>query len=169
MSDDFRSRVLKRDGHSCRNCGSNEDLHVHHIVPISNGGNDIESNCVVLCSSCHGRTHDKRLENTREGVKRAREDGKWFGQVPTGFVSVEGYLRPNLTPDYDDGETGYQDMVAALEAIEDGESYRSVARETPNVTRQALMAIHKGERKSWYLGEPSDERVAEALAEVDGE
>lgn len=108
------------------------------------------------------------IRRTKSGIRRAKAEGKWVGQVPAGFVRVDGYLRPNLSPDYDDGETGYHDIVDALEDIEAGKSYRAVASETPNVTRQTLMNIHKdAERRSWYLeGEPDDERVKEALADV---
>jgi len=108
------------------------------------------------------------IRRTRAGLARARKEGKWVGQVPKGFVSVDGYLRPNQSPEYDDGEVGYHDIVDAVERIEAGESYRKVGRETPNVTRQGLMSIYKN-RKDWYLGEPDDDRVAAAVKEVDGE
>lgn len=58
------------------------------------------------------------------------------------------------------------DIVDALEQLEAGESYRSVANETPNVTRQTLMNIdNDDERRAWYLdGEIEDKRVSEAWA-----
>ncbi len=89
--------------------------------------------------------------------------------MPVGFVRVDGYLRPNFSPDYEDGETGFHDIVSALEDIDAGESFRSVARETPNVTRQTLMRIDGDEdRRSWYLeAEAEDERVDNALSEVE--
>lgn len=108
------------------------------------------------------------IRRTKSGIRRAKAEGKWVGQVPAGFVRVDGYLRPNLSPDFDDGETGYHDIIDALEDIEAGKSYRAVASETPNVTRQTLMNIHKDdERRSWYLeGTPEDERVREALSDA---
>lgn len=111
------------------------------------------------------------IRRTEAGMKRAREEGVWTGQVPAGFVRIEtGELRPNTHPDYDDGETGYHDMVDAMERIESGEwSYRKAAQNTPNITRQALSNIHD-ERLDWYLGEPddiSDDRVATAVATVE--
>jgi DNA invertase Pin-like site-specific DNA recombinase len=107
------------------------------------------------------------IRRTQAGLRRAREQGKWMGQVPTGFVRVDGYLRPNFSPDYEAGETGYHDIADALEAIENGKSYRAAGRETPNVTRQTLMRIDDSERRSWYLdGEANDDRVDEALEEV---
>jgi DNA invertase Pin-like site-specific DNA recombinase len=107
------------------------------------------------------------IRRTQAGLRRARQEGKWMGQVPTGFVRVDGYLRPNFSPDYEAGETGYHDIADALEAIENGKSYRAAGRETPNVTRQTLMRIDDSDRRSWYLnGESEDGRVAEALDEV---
>jgi DNA invertase Pin-like site-specific DNA recombinase len=109
------------------------------------------------------------IRRTEAGVKRAKDEGKWVGQVPIGFKRVDGYLRPNLNPDHEEGETGYHDIADALERIEAGESYRSVATATPNVTRQTLMRISKDEeRRQWYLGgDAEDDRVANALQEVE--
>ncbi|RZH69258.1 recombinase family protein [Natrinema altunense] len=108
------------------------------------------------------------IRRTKSGVRAARKAGKWVGNVPKGFeTSDEGYLQPNLNPDYDAGEVGYLDMVEALEQLEDDESYRKVANDVPNVTRQTLSNIHQGDRANWYLdGEADDERVSEALEEV---
>lgn len=109
--------------------------------------------------------HRSLIRRTRSGIRRAKREGKWIGRVPVGFERVDGYLRPNFSPDHEAGETGYHDIVDALEQIDAGESYRSVADETPNVTRQTLMNIQKDdERRSWYLdGDPDDERVQNAL------
>lgn len=105
------------------------------------------------------------IRRTKAGMDRAKREGKWVGQVPAGFVRVDGYLRPNLHPDYSEGETGYHDIVDAIREIMAGGSYRSVAKSTPNVTRQTLMRIHQDdERRSWYLdGTPTDDRVQSAL------
>ena len=110
------------------------------------------------------------IERTRSGQRRARQEGKWLGQVPVGFVrSDDGYLKPNLNPDYDADETGFFDVVDALEELDNDGSYRSVARETPNVTRQTLANIHQDdERRRWYLeAEADDEAIEAALADVD--
>lgn len=105
------------------------------------------------------------VRRTQAGIRRAKNEGKWVGQVPAGFITVDGYLRPNFSPDYDAGETGFHDIADALEAIDAGDSYRAVATETPNVTRQTLMRIAKSEdRRSWYLDEEADDdRVAQAF------
>lgn len=109
------------------------------------------------------------IERTKSGVQKAISEGKWVGQVPAGFITVDGYLRPNFSPDYDAGEVGFYDMVEAIEAIDSGDSYRSTAMSTPNVTRQTLSAIDQDEqRRKWYLeGEAEDERVQAAVKEAD--
>jgi len=109
------------------------------------------------------------IRRTKSGLQRAQEsEGKWLGEVPTGFVRVDGRLKPNLNPDYEDEETGFIDVVTAIENIESGTwSYRQAASETPNCTRQTLSNIHQGERRDWYLeNEAEDERVDEALQSV---
>lgn len=42
-----------RKGACCQRCGSREKLHVHHLIPASQGGTRDFSNLVVLCSHCH--------------------------------------------------------------------------------------------------------------------
>lgn len=118
-----------------------------------------------IIASVSAEERRRLIRRTKSGLSTAKEQGKWLGNVPTGFVRVDGYLKPNLNPDYDSDETGYLDVSEALERIESGESYRSVARETPNLTRQGLMDIHKSDRAGWYLEqEATDDRVEDALA-----
>jgi DNA invertase Pin-like site-specific DNA recombinase len=116
-------------------------------------------------------TEERRqiIRRTKSGLRRARREGKWLGQVPTGFVRTDrGFLKPNLSPDYENDETGFLDIVEALENIEEGESYRSAAEDVPNCTRQTLMNIHKDDdRRRWYLEEEAeDDRIENALDEI---
>ncbi|MFB1064163.1 recombinase family protein [Natrinema sp. H-ect4] len=105
------------------------------------------------------------IRRTQSGLRRARKEGKWLGEVPAGFVRDDGYLKPNLDPDYEAGESGFLDLVEALEAIDEGDSYNQTAQRTPNVTRQTLSNIDQDpERMSWYLDADADDaRVQEAL------
>ena len=50
-------RVLERDGWRCRNCGSLENLQVHHQIKRSQMGNDSLDNLVTLCAHCHMEEH----------------------------------------------------------------------------------------------------------------
>jgi len=50
-------KVLQRDKWRCRNCGFRSELHVHHIVYRSLGGDDSLENLLVLCARCHDGIH----------------------------------------------------------------------------------------------------------------
>jgi DNA invertase Pin-like site-specific DNA recombinase len=109
----------------------------------------------------------KLIKRVESGIRRARKEGKWLGEVPAGFERNDaGYLRPNLNPT-DPEKDGYLEIRRALESIEDGESYRQAAKEL-NTTRQTLSRIDQDEdRKQWYLNaEAGDARVEEALQDV---
>lgn len=108
----------------------------------------------------------KLIKRVNSGVKRARREGKWLGEVPIGFErNSEGYLRPVI--DAEEGEDSYLEVRSALQDIEDGESYRQAAKGL-NTTRQTLSRIDQDdERRQWYLDATADdERVDEALQDV---
>lgn len=108
------------------------------------------------------------IRRTKSGVSRAQSEGKWIGNVPLGFRrDDDGYLQPIVEANRDEGEVAYFEVQEALERIEAGESYNSVAESLP-VTRQALSKIHQdNERRAWYLNsDAEDNRVQEAIDEV---
>lgn len=50
--------VRSRDGYKCNLCEGEENLHVHHIVPVSEGGSKFDPmNLKTLCRSCHWDVH----------------------------------------------------------------------------------------------------------------
>jgi 5-methylcytosine-specific restriction endonuclease McrA len=52
-----RLEVLNRDGWKCQECGSCQNLHVHHQIFRSQAGDDSELNLITLCNSCHAKVH----------------------------------------------------------------------------------------------------------------
>ncbi len=50
-------RVLERDAWRCRNCGSLENLQVHHKIRRSQQGDDCLANLITLCVHCHMKEH----------------------------------------------------------------------------------------------------------------
>lgn len=48
---------------NCVNCGADRDLKVYYIVPLDNGGNDVDSNKVYLCRKCAKLS---QLSNTKK-------------------------------------------------------------------------------------------------------
>jgi 5-methylcytosine-specific restriction endonuclease McrA len=56
-----RSSVIERDG-VCQWCGSEENLQVHHSIPVFAGGEKYKlDNLCALCKSCHANVH-KRID-----------------------------------------------------------------------------------------------------------
>ncbi len=51
----MRAEVFERDGNRCTKCGSEEDLHCDHIIPVSLGGATENRNLTTLCRGCHSR------------------------------------------------------------------------------------------------------------------
>ncbi len=65
ISPQLRNEILERNGFTCQRCGAcpgdpdpfnpsrRVRLHIDHVVPISQGGNNDKSNLRVLCSACN--------------------------------------------------------------------------------------------------------------------
>lgn len=73
----------------CKYCGEKAE-HVHHIIPLSLGGDNREDNLISLCSTCHGKIHEKTFTSAkneawkklqREGIERAKKEGKYKGRT----------------------------------------------------------------------------------------
>ena len=54
----IRQAILKRDGYQCKLCLSGDtELHVHHLIPVKQGGETVPANLLTLCRLCHGTIH----------------------------------------------------------------------------------------------------------------
>jgi len=51
----LRPRILERDSHRCRQCGSTDHLEIDHIIPIVRGESNEPDNLQVLCRPCNRR------------------------------------------------------------------------------------------------------------------
>ncbi|HEY1561839.1 MAG TPA: HNH endonuclease [Caulobacteraceae bacterium] len=59
IPDDVKLLVWSRDGGACVRCGSRENLHFDHIIPVTKGGGKTAANIQVLCETCNLRKSDK--------------------------------------------------------------------------------------------------------------
>mgnify|MGYP003679952926 CR=1 FL=1 len=93
------------DKKSCFECGSNEELHFHHVVPKSRGG----TRTVPLCLECHGKSHDKKMASgklIKESMARLRQEGRALGRpdsVRYGWSVGENKM---LVPNHEEQRIG---------------------------------------------------------------
>lgn len=89
--------MRKRLGHKCVNCGSEENIEYHHIVPLHVGGNEVISNIVPLCYSCHKAVHNsgeilkykKRINGGRKTLVSDQEAFKIFDLYANGEIGTK--------------------------------------------------------------------------------
>lgn len=67
--------VKNRDGYKCTTCGypdgfqrMSRDLHVHHKIALSDGGNNAISNLITLCHICH-----RKIDHKHARIKKIRK------------------------------------------------------------------------------------------------
>jgi 5-methylcytosine-specific restriction endonuclease McrA len=67
-----RQRIKERDGFKCKECSypdgferRSRELHVHHIVALSDGGSNAITNLVTLCHLCH-----RKIDAKHAGVRK---------------------------------------------------------------------------------------------------
>ncbi len=64
-----RLEALERDNHTCQECGSTDDLHVHHIDGLGSSTkkarkNNALSNLQTLCRGCHAVVHHEERRHS---------------------------------------------------------------------------------------------------------
>lgn len=76
----IRKDILERDGYQCTECGtSKEQLHVHHITPVSEGGSHSPKNLRTLCHSCHEDIHGHRIPTKQDSEPSLTKKMLWAG------------------------------------------------------------------------------------------
>lgn len=57
----FKRDVIKRDNNTCKNCKINENIEVHHILPVNKFPKLVFSvdNGICLCKKCHKELHKR--------------------------------------------------------------------------------------------------------------
>jgi hypothetical protein len=59
IPEDVKLLVWARDGGCCVRCGSKQELHFDHIIPVAKGGGNSEENVQILCQTCNLKKSDK--------------------------------------------------------------------------------------------------------------
>lgn len=69
-----RAYIAFRDRYTCKICGNQGELgfHVHHIIPLSKGGNNNLKNLIYLCRYCHKQQHPHMRDKKNQYYKPMR-------------------------------------------------------------------------------------------------
>lgn len=76
--------ILKRDNYECTECSSKENLEVHHILRIIDGGTNNPANLLTLCEHCHNRRHFKTRSERLRKYQRSELLRKYRSLHPSG-------------------------------------------------------------------------------------
>lgn len=94
-----KEAILVRDNYQCRNCNTrNTELHVHHIVPKSQGGGDQLDNLITLCKPCHTNLHKGLWTLNLKGKLKSK--AKTAATHTATICSMFGKTFPNATTTY---------------------------------------------------------------------
>ena len=102
-----RYEVLRRDGFTCRYCGSkdpNVELHVDHVMPTALGGSDKPDNLVASCADCNfGKASTDPDAETVADVSDDAE--RWARAIAEAARRVDGNVDDELCMVYDEWES----------------------------------------------------------------
>lgn len=82
----------------CFECGVDEDIHYHHVVPEILGG----TKTIPLCCVCHGKVHNTDFLSSNElrkrGIEKAKQNpDKYKGRLPGAKETIEMYMSKSTT------------------------------------------------------------------------
>lgn len=72
INKDWRRKVYERDNYKCQDCGSDKNIHAHHIKTRAEHPNlsqDVE-NGVSLCKYCHAKRHEEMGQHSVAAMLR---------------------------------------------------------------------------------------------------
>lgn len=116
----LRFEIFKRDAFTCQYCKANGDgvvLHVDHIIPVAEGGDNTIFNLVTACSDCnlgkgkHPLSPDATKEKTVKQLAISQEADAWAkslakaklssdyqcAEAPAVWEAIEARLRVTLS------------------------------------------------------------------------
>lgn len=71
-----RREVFESQPHICVNCGSEEDLEIDHIHPVSRGGRNTLDNLQLLCRTCNRSKHAMTMDEWESSGRAAECRGE---------------------------------------------------------------------------------------------
>lgn len=89
--DNIRSLVLARDSYRCMVCSFvSVSNHVHHID--DNSLNNVSSNLITLCVSCHGMVSGKKLKFSLSNLLVESDRSRFFDNEISVVLSLAKFV-----------------------------------------------------------------------------
>jgi 5-methylcytosine-specific restriction endonuclease McrA len=96
-----RKNVYARDEHTCQYCGSQSNLTLDHVIPVSKGGGNTWENIVCACNKCNQTKGDKLLKQCKRlnmALKKQPKQPSHYDVNQYVFgVSTTGHQRSGKT------------------------------------------------------------------------
>lgn len=65
-----KKNVMVRDRYRCVYCGSDKDLTIDHVLPVSRGGKQVWENLVTACISCNQKKRDRTPSEAKMKLRK---------------------------------------------------------------------------------------------------
>ena len=71
----IKNEVMRRQDYKCYRCGNTLPArkHFHHKTPVSEGGDNLLDNIMVVCSNCHDEIHHQ-MQLRKQKEKPSKEE-----------------------------------------------------------------------------------------------
>lgn len=125
----------------CELCGRKYMLELHHIIPVSLGGEDTEENLILLCPACHSRL-TPRSALTKLGLRKFDIHDYIFN-----YLHRKIYQTIN-----DNGDRSALDVIDSVDQVMFSESHNFLKFTDKNSFIQFFSDLKKDrkeEMKSW--------------------
>lgn len=115
----------------CVSCGSSENIEWHHAIPIEVGGQDVFTNLVPACHSCHMAAHSWQDIRKEKLVSRK--------------LNIKGGRKIKVPENYKELVDEY--IFCKIGKIELGRKWQEAMGENPDIAPDAIKHITD---KTWY-------------------
>jgi hypothetical protein len=113
LSKKTRFEVFKRDGFRCQYCGATPPsviLHVDHIIPVAEGGQNDEGNLITSCDACNLGKGARSLGAVPKSIADRSLDMREREDQILGYEELLREIRRNQEARIDDVQGAFQDV-----------------------------------------------------------
>ena len=116
ISKSKRFEILQRDRFRCQYCGASANetaLEVDHIVPVSKGGSDDDSNLITACWECNSGKSATELEDSTVRIMRLTQLKSKFVSNLDQWVDIDMFRMMSSMMD----EFGFEEGADAIDSV----------------------------------------------------